>query len=206
MTPKARTIVIAAATVIALVVVLVLMLRTGWFSPDTKAATRTVLNPTAALSFESRLQFLWGKYMEMVQLTITLITGILILSAGLVKLGKAEAIAARGYYSAGMAALVIGLVCAVLWRIDAQLLMEIEIFGSREDTAAMFKATGVAHPFTSSFMYEDYIVLFGRTANALMAGAAIGFLSGIGSLAMFTLKNLPATSRTASAFRSPRSM
>lgn len=157
---------------------------------------------SARKAFSDNLQFLWSKYMDMIELTITLLTGTIALSAGLVKLGKGDAVADRGYYAAGMAGLLCGLLCAVLWRMDAQLLMEIEVFGDPATTYALFQSSGVRQPFTSSYHYAGHMTLFSRAAAVLMMAAATGFLSGLSLLAVFTMKNLPAASRPGSAFRS----
>ena len=202
MTIKPRIVVLAAGSLVGAFVLFVLFIHTTRFPDTSKVPTDLIADPQAAKAFSDRLQFLWSKYMDMIQLTITLLTGTIALSAGLVKLGKGEAVADRGYYAAGMAALLFGLMCAILWRIDAQLLMEVEVFGNPARTHAFFQAAGVPAPFTSSYTYASSARFFGKVANLFMMGAATSFLSGLGLLALFTLSNLPAASRARSRWRS----
>lgn len=154
-----------------------------------------------AAEFHTRLQFLWGRYMDMIQLSITLLTGSLAVAAGLVKVGRPSAVASRGIYAMGMTSLLIALASASMWRIDAQLLMEIEIFGSPSKTKAFFDSTGVKHAFTTSYEYADYAGLYGTLADYFMVAAAVGFILGLSLLSYFTFRNLPEGTRAASPWR-----
>lgn len=145
--------------------------------------------------FLNHLQFLWERYLEMVQLLITLLTGVIAVSAGMVKLGPHESVANRGYFAAGITSLLVGLTCAVLWRIDSELLMEMEIFGDPGTVAALFKAHGVFPSFTSSYEYLDGLRVFSSAAYIFMVGTAGGLLAGLALMSLFAYSNLPEKTR-----------
>jgi len=131
----------------------------------------------------------------MVQLVITLLTGVIAVSSGIVRFGGKEKVADSDFYAIGMASLLIALTMAILWRVDAQLLMEMEMFGSPDVTMALYKAHGVMSPFTSSFKYLGSIATYGHWARIFMWGTAYGFVSGLACLARFAFSNMPEASR-----------
>ncbi len=189
-------IVIACFSFVALASLVIVRL-----APPTQIVTSVKISELEHKQFPDKLQFLWARYMDMVQLSITLMTGTIALSAGIVKFGQKDAVANRGYYASGMFFLIIGLIAAVLWRIFAQLLMEIEIFGNPETTHTLYQLSGVQHPFTSSYLYADRIDFYGIVATACMGTAAIGFLAGLSFLSLFAYSNLPELSRRAGGWR-----
>jgi len=145
--------------------------------------------------FVNHLQVLWQRYLEMVQLLITLLTGVIAVSAGMVKFGQRDVVADREYFGAGIGSLLIGLTCAVLWRIDAELLMEIEIFGKPDDVRQLFSNHGVSSPFTSSFEYSRSLSIFSDSAYVLMVLTAAGLITGLALLSLFAYSNLPELTR-----------
>lgn len=145
--------------------------------------------------FLGRLQVLWDRYLEMIQLLITLLTGVVAVSSGIVRFGGNEPVADRGFYAAGMTSLLIALAMAVLWRADAQLLMEIEIFGRPSTAMAYYAANGLMRPFTTSFEYLDQIRDYGDAAKIFMFGTAYGLIAGLAFLARFAFSNMPEASR-----------
>ena len=142
--------------------------------------------------FLNHLELLWERYLQMVQLLITLLTGVIAVSAGMVKLGPRAAVADGEYFAAGMVSLLVGLTCAVLWRIDAQLLMEIEIFGQPLEVKKLFVNHGVPDPFTSSFEYYSGLPVFRHLADFFMIGTAAGLVTGLSLLSLFAYSNLSA--------------
>lgn len=151
--------------------------------------------PEETEAFLSHLQFLWQRYLEMVQLLVTLLTGVIAVCAGMVKLGPRDMVANRGYFASGMVCLLIGLTCAVLWRIDAELLMEMEVFGDPATVAATFNHHGVPEPFTSSFEYLNGLPTFSKAADVFMVGTASGLLAGLAFMSLFAYRNLPEATR-----------
>ncbi len=145
--------------------------------------------------FIDHLQILWERYLEMVQLLITLLTGVIAVSAGIVKLGPREAVADREDFALGIVSLLIGLFFAVMWRIDSQLLMEIEIFGNPEKVQALYVLHGVQDPFTSSFKYANHIQTLSFLARVFMVGTATGLIVGLGLVSRFAYHNLPEATR-----------
>jgi hypothetical protein len=87
---------------------------------------------------------------------------------------------------------------AILWRADAQLLMEMEIFGSPSTAMAFFAANGVDRPFTTSFRYLYLIRYYGDAAEMFMFGTAYGLIAGLAFLARFAFSNMPEASRARS--------
>jgi hypothetical protein len=153
------------------------------------------IDPTQLVAFLTNLQALWGRYLDMVQLLITLLTGVIAVSSGIVRFGGTEPVAERRFYAAGMASLLIALTMSVLWRVDAQLLMEMEIFGDPRVAMAMYKANGVLKPFTTSFDYLYLIRAYGDAAKIFMFGTAYGLIAGLAFLARFAFSNMPEASR-----------
>lgn len=141
--------------------------------------------------FLGHLQSLWDRYLEMVQLLITLLTGVIAVSAGMVKFGPKTRVVDREDFASALLSLLIGLGCAIFWRIDSELLMEIEIFGNPGRVRALYILHGVTDPFTSSFNYADHIHLFSWLARIFMAGTAVGLIVGLALLSQFAYKNLP---------------
>jgi hypothetical protein len=145
--------------------------------------------------FLGHLQTLWDRYLDMIQLMVTLLTGVIAVSSGMVKLGPRKAVADRQDFASGIMGLLIGLACAVLWRVDAQLLMEIEMFGMPATVRDLYQLHGVAEPFTSSFYYAGHIQLFSDLACVFMVGTAVGLVVGLALIARFAYRNLPEATR-----------
>jgi hypothetical protein len=147
--------------------------------------------------FLVHLQFLWDRYLDMVQLLVTLLTGVIAYSAGMVKFGQEKPIVNRGCFALGMSSLIFGLLCSLLWRIDSQILMEIELFGDGAKAQALYDLHGVHDPFTSSFEYASHSNALSHFAYSFMIGTAVGLLLGLASMSWFAYKNLQvADSRT----------
>ncbi len=145
--------------------------------------------------FLKHLELLWQRYLEMVQLLITLLTGVIAVLAGMVRLVPHDAVANRQYFAAGFVSLLIGLTCALLWRIDAQLAMEIEIFGKPDYVKQLFTNHGVPNPFTTSFEYSSGSPVFRPFAVFCMMGTAAGLVTGLSLLSLFAYSNLPELTR-----------
>ncbi len=142
-----------------------------------------------------RLQFLWNEYTRMVELFITVLTGTIVFSAGLAKLGTGDAVADRELFARGMAALLLALIAALLWRVLSQIFMEQEVFGSWARVEQYYSAEGIKHPFTTSYRYREYplSLLFKIGSHLCMWLTAIGFISGLACLSYFTYRNLSGT-------------
>jgi hypothetical protein len=166
-------------------------LLTAYKAPRIPITPGDVPNEHETETFLGHLQFLWERYLEMVQLLITILTGVLVVSAGIVKFGADEHVVDRKLFSFGLASLLIGLACAVLWRIDSELLMEIEMFGDPPKVQKLYSFHGVPDPFTSSFNYAPHIYFFSHLARTFMVGTAVGLILGLTFLSCFAYSNLP---------------
>jgi hypothetical protein len=191
MSKSIRLITIVAAISALCVVAMALVAGHYW----TNANPGNPPTPKESEQFLNHLQFLWERYLEMVQLLITLLTAVIAASAGMVKFGRRDSVANRGYFAAGSVSLLVGLACAALWRIDAQLLMEMEIFGDANTVAALFKKHGVLPSFTSSYEYLNGLSSFSIAAKIFMIGTAAGLLAGLALMSLFAYSNLPEATR-----------
>jgi hypothetical protein len=147
-----------------------------------------------------RLRFLWEEYVKMVELLVTLTTGTIAVSAGLVKLSAKDAVANRRFYAAGMATLMIALVAAVLWRVAAQLFMEQEVLGDPSLVEAYYASQHLTYPFTTSHRYSGSAFAQGLRLVVFLCQAvtALGFLTGLALLSLFAHSNLPEQNRSRS--------
>lgn len=177
---------------------ILLLALVGWFleryNPP-RADGSAQVSATDLEPFLGHLQFLWERYLDMVQLLVTLLTGVIAVSAGMVKFGPRTAVADREDFASGMMALLVGLFCAVMWRIDSELLMEIEIFGQPGKAQKLYALHGISDPFTSSFNYAPHIQIASVFARVFMVGTAVGLLVGLALLSRFAYSNLPAATR-----------
>jgi Ni/Fe-hydrogenase subunit HybB-like protein len=108
--------------------------------------------PDTSKAINDRLQFLWSQYMNMVNLFITLSTGSLALSTGLLKFQPQMAYSGKAWLMAALISLVLSLFASTSWRILTQIFMEQEVFGNTESVNAYYKKEYVI-PFTSSHQY-----------------------------------------------------
>ena len=154
----------------------------------------TPIDSTERARINARLQFLWAQYMNLVNLFITLSTGALAISTGLLRLDADKTYQAKGWLQGGLIALVLALVFSLLWRILTQVFMEQEVFGESDSVDAYYTAEKIRRPFTSSYTYTDNRVFSGiATASVIICifCTAVTLPTGLAMIAVFVFRNLP---------------
>jgi hypothetical protein len=141
---------------------------------------------------KEHLHFLWEQYVRMIELMITLLTGVIAVAGGLAHFGSKEKIAKQDCYIYSMVALIVALVAAVIWRVGAQIFMEQEIFGDATKMGNYFFSQHIPVPFTTSYLYDQSI--FQKYIKTIVmisqAFVVFGFSGGLIGLAIFTHSNL----------------
>jgi hypothetical protein len=165
------------------------------------SASVNIQEPTIALDslrndrINQRLQFLWERYVDEINLLITLITGVIAVSVGLIHLESKDHVVGRGLFMSGMIFLVASLVGAMILRPLAQQFMEVEVFGNAADVSAYFSSQHI-EPFTQSYLRGSPSGLERRLAWVLIVAVPSAVCVGLTLLSWFAYSNLPSKGLT----------
>ena len=143
------------------------------------------------IQINERLRFLWEGYIGMVNLLITLSTGALAVSTGLLRLDNSRPFSSKTALKFGLSLLVLALFSALMWRIIAQVFMEQEVFGNPSELAVYYQVEKVI-PFTSSYEYasQPFHNIFRVIIIICMFVTAVSLPLGLALVAVFVFRNL----------------
>ncbi len=90
-------------------------------------------------TYSDKLEFLWGKYLTVLNLIMTLSGGTLLVFFNSIKLSDLKLYKSTELIIIGCIFAVIALISSIFWRLVTQHFMEIEVFGSAEDIENYYK-------------------------------------------------------------------
>lgn len=111
-----------------------------------------------------RFKFLWEQYTKVVNLTITLTTGTLLLFLNISftdKISQSMSLVSKSFQLCGYSSavfLLFGLMTAIVWRVLTQIYMEREVFGKSEVVVQYLKEAGI---------YDNYKYAFEKKTSHL---------------------------------------
>ena len=95
--------------------------------------------------YSDKLEFLWGKYLTVVHLLISLAGATVLVFFNSIKFSELKNFSETHYAVLAIITAVAALVSALAWRLLAQFFMEREILGSSVETARYFEESKVLH-------------------------------------------------------------
>lgn len=140
--------------------------------------------------YSDRLEFLWGKYLTVVHLLISLAGATVLVFFNSIKISDVANYSGACYAVYAIIAAAAALVSAIMWRLLAQFFMEREVFGSSAETARYFRESRVFH-VTSTYGEKRLSSLY-RVAYAIAPATTILLLlTSWGFLVVFIIGNIP---------------
>ncbi len=89
--------------------------------------------------YSEKLTFLWGKYLTLVHLIISLSGATVLVFFNSIKLGELDKYVSTWSACVAVIAAGLALISSIGWRLTAQYFMEREVFGSRPDAEEYYK-------------------------------------------------------------------